>query len=62
MKRNNLVQLFPEELREIFSVTADRQAFVQEIRLRVEKPVCVMEDGQERFLDMQGKYTYNHII
>lgn len=57
MAMQNLLYLFPDELRDIFRIAAEREADLQEIRLRAEKPIYVIAAGQEQFLDRQGYYT-----
>ena len=57
MGTQNIWNLFPEEMRELFKMAAKRQDKIQEIRLRVRSPVYVVEDGRERFLDWQGQFT-----
>jgi len=57
MKEQSIWRLFPEEWRNFFAYTAGRQAMLQEIRLRAEKPVTVMVNGREYFLDRQGCFT-----
>jgi len=57
MNAQNIRNLFPEELRDIFKIVSSRQEKIQEIRLRAGCPVYVLEDGREYFLDRQGQYT-----
>jgi len=57
MKTQNILSLFPNELREFFRKVSLRQEKIQEIRLRTGCPVYVIEEGQERFLDKWGEYT-----
>ena len=56
---HNILQLFPKEQRGLFRYTADRQEYVNEIRLRCERPVLVYERGKEWFLNQAGEYTPN---
>ena len=57
MKTQNILSLFPDELRDFFRKVSLRQEKIQEIRLRTGCPVYVIEEGQERFLDKWGEYT-----
>ncbi len=57
MVTNSILDLFPEELRVIFTLVARKQALIQEIRLRAERPIYVIEAGRERFLDRLGYYV-----
>lgn len=53
----DLLQLFPIENRPFWKNTAKRQNQIQEIRLRVDRPVIVICDGKETFLDTKGEFT-----
>lgn len=53
----SILQLFPGENRSFFEYIAKREAYVNEIRLRCEKPILVIEGGREWFLDKRGSYT-----
>lgn len=53
----SILQLFPKELRGLFSVIGERQGRVNEIRLRTQKPILIIEGCGECFLDSTGKYT-----
>ena len=55
----SILQIFPKEKREFFLQTAEREACVNEIRLRCEKPVLVLEGDREWYLDKKGCYTEN---
>ena len=57
MTTQNILHLFPDEFRGIFQIVSKRQEMIQEIRLRVNRPVYVIEKGQERFLNRQGMFT-----
>lgn len=52
-----LLQLFPGERRDFWSRTAALQDRLQEIRLRADRPVLVILDGQEYGLDRGGELT-----
>lgn len=54
---NNILQLFPIEKRGFWQETAKVQERIQEIRLRVGRPVIVMCSGREMFLNEQGQFT-----
>ncbi|MBQ6697410.1 MAG: stage III sporulation protein AA [Lachnospiraceae bacterium] len=53
----SILQIFPRDRRGLFEHTASREKKVNEIRLRCEKPVLVIEGGQEFFLNKEGRYT-----
>ena len=53
----NILQIFPGENRSFFEYVAGREMSINEIRLRCEKPVLVIENGKEWFLDRHGFYT-----
>lgn len=57
MSKQSILNLFPEEWRSFFGYAAHKEATLQEIRLRAEKPICVKDGGHEYFLDRQGDYT-----
>lgn len=52
---NNLLQLFPMERRDFWKTTAVEQKRIQEIRIRCGKPVILMMDGKECFLNSEGQ-------
>lgn len=52
----SILQLFPKEMRAVFEIVASRVGQVNEIRLRAGKPVLILENGREFFLDKSGKY------
>jgi len=54
---SSLLQLFPLDRRLFWEKVAGQQNRVQEIRLRVGKPVIVIRDGIEQFLDGSGGFT-----
>ncbi len=53
----SILQIFPGDNRSFFEYVAGREAYVNEIRLRCEKPILVIEGGREWFLDKRGFYT-----
>lgn len=55
--QNNLLQLFPLDKREFWRKTAMNQEQIQEIRLRAGRPVIVIWNGCEYFLDEKGHFT-----
>ncbi len=55
--QNNLLQLFPLEKRGFWKNTATQQEQIQEIRLRAGKPIIVIKNGCEFFLDETGNFT-----
>lgn len=56
---DSLLQLFPMDRRGFWRETALRQDKVQEIRLRCEKPIVVIVEGKEKFLDRDGIFMDN---
>ena len=57
--QNNLLQLFPLEKREFWKMVSDAQEQLQEIRLRANRPIIVIREGKEFFLDKDGDFTEN---
>lgn len=57
MKEQSILYLFPEYLRELFLPVSRRQQWIQEIRLRTNRPIYIMERGVEKLLDRQGMET-----
>lgn len=57
--RNSLLQLFPMEKRSFWEETAGRQNQLQEIRLRCNKPIVLLMEGKEYFLDYNGMLLDN---
>lgn len=57
--KDSLLQLFPMDRRGFWKETALRQDKVQEIRLRCGKPIVVMVEGKETFLDGNGFFLDN---
>ncbi len=53
----SIMRLFPGEWRALFEYAAGREAQINEIRLRSEKPIMIMEQGKEYFLNKKGFYT-----
>jgi len=53
----SILQIFPGDCRELFAYVAERERYVNEIRLRCEKPILIIEEGKEWFLDRQGVFT-----
>lgn len=54
---NHILTIFPKEMRSFFEDTCNRERLINEIRIRAEKPVLVIEGGKEWFLDKEGFYT-----
>lgn len=52
--QNSLLQLFPIERRDFWKTVAMEQKRIQEIRLRSNKPVILIQDGKEFFLNHSG--------
>ncbi len=55
----DLLQLFPLDRRDFWRYTADRQENIREIRLRAGRPVIIIWQNGEVFLDEKGCFTYN---
>lgn len=53
----SILQIFPGDKRGFFDYVAGREDYVNEIRLRCEKPILIIENGKEWFLDKRGHYT-----
>lgn len=53
----SILQIFPGDCRGLFAYVAERERYVNEIRLRCEKPILIIEEGKEWFLDRQGVFT-----
>lgn len=53
----SILQIFPGEQRSFFKKAAEREAYINEIRLRAEKPILVVEGDKEWYLDRNGIYT-----
>lgn len=54
---HHILTIFPKEMRDFFENTCKREEWVNEIRIRAEKPVLVVEGEKEWFLDKNGFYT-----
>lgn len=54
---DSLLYIFPQYLRTMWKPTVDEYQNLEEIRLRLGKPVVIKLHGQEKFLDGQGKFT-----
>lgn len=54
---NNILSIFPKEMRTFFEYVCKREEKVNEIRIRADKPVLVVEGEREWFLDREGLYT-----
>lgn len=55
---SDILQIFPKETRSLFEIVVARASRVNEIRLRIGKPIIVMEDSKEFFLKRNGEYTH----
>ncbi len=53
----SILQIFPGDCRGLFAYVAEQERYVNEIRLRCEKPILIIEGGREWFLDRQGVFT-----
>lgn len=54
---DSLLQLFPIEKRSFWTTVAAEEGMIEEIRLREGKPILVYKQGQEWYLDSNGRYT-----
>ncbi len=52
-----LLQLFPAGQRALWSKVAEKEDMLEEIRLRAERPVCILTAEGEKYLDAGGNYT-----
>ena len=50
----SILQLFPLEQRDFWKITAQKQHCLQEIRLRVDRPIILYMNGRECFLNEKG--------
>lgn len=57
MKESQVLNIFPNRIRERFFETAKRVDELQEIRLLAQQPVRVICDGQEYFLSVTGELS-----
>ncbi len=57
MVKEEIMHMFPAAFRNFFKAAADDALHLQEIRLRAEKPVIVLRNQQEYFLDRNGRFT-----
>ncbi len=55
MHREEILRMFPERMRGRWQETADLCGNLQEIRLRVGRPVTVITVSGERFVDIEGR-------
>jgi len=53
---NSLLQLFPANRRNFWGKTASEYRRLQEIRIRVDKPVVLLCEGSELFLNEEGEF------
>lgn len=54
---NTILQLFPASQRDFWQRTAACQREIQEIRLRVHRPIVIQKGGRELFLDSDGAFA-----
>ena len=55
--QDKLIQLFPMDRRGFWEEVCRQEQYLQEIRLRVDKPVTILCRGREWFLDQDGSFT-----
>ncbi|MBP3352297.1 MAG: stage III sporulation protein AA [Lachnospiraceae bacterium] len=53
----SILQIFPDINRDFFRFVAEREHKINEIRLRCERPILVLEGHKEWFLNREGVYT-----
>lgn len=53
----SLIQLFPKELREYFTLLAEKAEKLQEIRIRANQPLLCYMEGKEYFVERTGRLT-----
>lgn len=58
---DSLLKLFPANKREFWSHVVREEEVLQEIRLRLGRPVLVIKQGREKFLNQSGQFTDNHL-
>ena len=56
-KSQIILQLFPASIRKIFEQIACHYETLEEIRLRVGRPILIYERGEEQYIDFEGKLT-----
>lgn len=54
---HSILQIFPDVNRGFFRFVAEREHKINEIRLRCERPILVLEGHKEWFLNREGIYT-----
>ena len=52
-----LLQMFPLEKRSFWQQAAAEEKRIQEIRLRAGRPILIMMEGREWYLDQEGRFT-----
>ena len=53
-KETSIIQLFPNTYRELFGEVIKQEKRLQEIRMRAEKPILILKEGQEYYLTKHG--------
>lgn len=56
-KETSILQLFPDTYRNLFREVIAKAEYVNEIRMRAEKPIIVILNGKEYFLTKEGSFT-----
>ena len=54
---DSLLMLFPAQKRSFWTYVAEEEKGLQEIRLRLGRPVVLIRQGEEVFLNKQGRFT-----
>ncbi|MBO5208218.1 MAG: stage III sporulation protein AA [Lachnospiraceae bacterium] len=57
MKKENILQIFPDFMRERWTKVAEISEKLQEIRFRVNQPIWILMDNREWFLTENGQLT-----
>lgn len=61
-KRDIILQLFPANMRSLFQTAADHYDELEEIRLRIWKPILIYERGQEFYIDSEGRLVEDRAL
>ncbi len=57
MRKEEILHIFPDFMRPVWEKTAQKAGRVQEIRLRVDRPVTILMDNEEWFLTKDGELS-----
>ena len=56
-KKESILQLFPDTYRSFFKEVIKQSEQIHEIRMRADRPIIVIWNGQEYFLTASGAFT-----